>query len=248
MFKKFVITLFFGLLAASFVLGNTASVYSQAVDWDQSSLKFTAGCTDLNCQGTVINATVCNVGSKDMTGTVQYSVYYASTGNAKNGSIVSTGSVGPLVVDQCVTLTYDTTGIAGNYIFWAAQRPGHPGQGELWSDQCSVLACTEPTATPTATATPSSTDNPSDPTATPTATPVETSTPAPTSTPNNSNSSNTTTTSASSSPQGQVLGLAATGNKEEQIGRLFVFGGVLIALMGTNGFLTKRDYSLVIEL
>ena len=138
-------------------------------DWDRSSLVFQGGCSG-NCQQ--VTALVCNGGSGDMTGTVDYEVYYAATGNPKNGVIVDTGTVGPLDSGECETLTYNPDGVAGNYMFRVEQRPGHPGQGELWSDGCSVSGCTQPTNTPTP-VTPTAT--PVTPTATPvtpTATPV----------------------------------------------------------------------------
>lgn len=99
-------------------------------DWDKSSLSFTT--TDMGCG--VVKATVCNVGS-DMLGSVNYALYYAESGNPKDGSVIDIGVLGPLLADECTDLMYSSNDLAsGNYMFWAEQRMGHPGKGELWSD------------------------------------------------------------------------------------------------------------------
>ncbi|MFZ6020212.1 MAG: hypothetical protein ACOYXO_11445 [Chloroflexota bacterium] len=156
------ILLIVGLLLGLFPQPVSATV---APEWDKSSLSFKGSCTG-NCE--VVKAEVCNKGSGDMAGSTPYEVYWAASGNPKSGTIVASGTIPALKSGECTTLTYDPktnpNGSAGNYMFKAYQRPGHPGQGVLWSDECSVGQCSLPTATPvTPTATP----------VTPTATPFE---------------------------------------------------------------------------
>jgi YqxM protein len=130
-------------------------------DWDRSSLLFDEefGCQNTEC-GEIITARVCNgAQSEPMDGTTSYEVYYIATGNPKDGSVVATGTINALGTGECQTLTYDTNGVAGNYMFRAIQRPGHPGTGELWSEQCEVNSCneTDPSPTPSTSPEPSST-------------------------------------------------------------------------------------------
>ena len=99
-----------------------------------------------------------NVGDRAMEGTTTYEVYYAASGNPRNGSVVATGSFGPLAKDACTELTYNPNGQVGNYMFHVFQRPGHPGQGDLWSEQCSIASCVTATTPPTHTPTPSTPD------------------------------------------------------------------------------------------
>jgi YqxM protein len=144
--------------------------------WDKSSMKFTAGC-DADCAS--VSGTVKNVGSS-MTGTASYEIYYAASGNAKNGSVVASGTIPALSAGASYTITYNPQGVTGNYIIKAYQRPGHPGKNAvLWSSGCSINYCPLPTATFTATNTPTATftatNTPVPPTETPvppTATPV----------------------------------------------------------------------------
>jgi YqxM protein len=164
-----------GLLLTSVLQPVTAA----AVDpgWDKSSLYFSGGCNG-NCGQ--ITAIVCNgADSGNMEGTTAFEVYFSETGNPKTGSVVYSGIIPALSAGQCTALSYSPAsnplGPTGNYMFKAYQRPGHPGTGELWSEQCSILSCVVPTSTPTntlvpPTATPTATELP--PTATPTATEV----------------------------------------------------------------------------
>jgi len=179
----------------NYYLNNTQTLSTcptATPSWDRSSLVFTAGC-DANC--TSVTGTVLNHGSR-MSGTTTYEIYYAASGNAKNGSVVASGTIPALNANASYTITYNPQGVTGNYIIKVYQRPGHPGTGELWSDGCSINYCPRPTATPvtptatpvTPTATPiTPTATPVTPTATPvtpTATPVTpTKPPAPTKTP-----------------------------------------------------------------
>lgn len=121
-------------------------------EWGKSSLSFSGGCTSSSCYS--VSAQVCNVGDGDMTGSVSWELYYAVSGNPKNGDVISSGSLGPLDKGECTTLSYNPNGVSGNYMFRAEQEAGHPGTGELWSSQCSVGVCEVPTSVPTFTPTP----------------------------------------------------------------------------------------------
>ena len=56
--------------------------------WDKSSLSFVAGC-GVSCDQ--IEVTVCNTGDGDMTTEVPWELWYAVSGNPKNGEIIATG-------------------------------------------------------------------------------------------------------------------------------------------------------------
>jgi len=154
------ILLILGLLLGMFPQPVSATV---APEWDKSSLSFKGSCTG-NCE--VVKAKVCNTGDRDMAGPSSYEVYWAASGNPKDGTIVASGTIPALKKNTCTYLTYDPktnpNGSAGNYMFKAYQRPGHPGTGVLWSTQCSIGQCSLPTATPV-----TPTDTPVTPTATP---------------------------------------------------------------------------------
>jgi YqxM protein len=161
----------------NYYLNNTQTLSTcptATPSWDRSSLVFTAGC-DANC--TSVIGTVLNHGSR-MSGTTTYEIYYAASGNAKNGSVVASGTIPALNANASYTITYNPQGVTGNYIIKVYQRPGHPGTGELWSDGCSINYCPRPTATFTATNTPTATFTATNtPTATFTATNTPTETP-----------------------------------------------------------------------
>jgi YqxM protein len=111
-------------------------------EWDRSSLHFEAGCEG-DCEE--ITATVCNgADSEDMDGPSIWELYWAASGNPKNGVVIASGTIDPLAAGECQVLTYDpgdnSNGASGNYMFKAYQRPGHPGTTELWSEACE-LAC-----------------------------------------------------------------------------------------------------------
>ncbi|HQN44025.1 MAG TPA: hypothetical protein PLA25_07815, partial [Anaerolineaceae bacterium] len=159
--------------------------------WDRSSLVFSPGCTS-DC--TEVRAEVCNGGDGNMTASTNYQLYYSATGNPKNGTIIQTGTVGPLNSGACEDLDFNPNGQLGNYMFRVEQLLGHPGSGELWSDQCSIAACATATFTPTATATKTNT-----PTVTVTATPTNTATNTPTPT-NTATNTPTPTNTATNTP------------------------------------------------
>ncbi len=110
--------------------------------WDHSSLYFDP---DYSCQGDCdeITATVCNGDdSEDMAGSTTWELYWAASGNPKDGVVIASGTIDPLAAGECQILTYDPSdnpsGASGEYKFKAYQRPGHPGTGELWSETCSL--------------------------------------------------------------------------------------------------------------
>ena len=109
------------------------------VCWDRSSLEFKGACFG-NCEE--ITAEICNTGDGDMQGTVDYEVWYALSGNPKSGTKVYTGTVPALKSESCANLTFNPES-GGNYMFKAYQRFCHPGEGKLWSEQCTV-DCEEP--------------------------------------------------------------------------------------------------------
>lgn len=97
-------------------------------EWDKSSLSFS-------------QMTVCNVGDGPATCATSYEIWYAASGNPKNGSSVASGTVGPLgqtgchdFLNEVVALCGDSQYSGGRFKVKAYQHPLHPGTGELWSD------------------------------------------------------------------------------------------------------------------
>jgi len=113
---------------------SVGAVLANGPDWDRSSLEFTGACWG-DCDQ--IAAEICNHGDGDMEGSVAYEVWYAPSGNPKFGKQVGGGTVPALASGECATITHNPAE-SGNYMFKAYQRAGHPGTGELWSEQCSV--------------------------------------------------------------------------------------------------------------
>ncbi|MEW6649605.1 MAG: hypothetical protein AB1453_05380, partial [Chloroflexota bacterium] len=169
-------------------------------DWDGSRLQFTTVCSG-NCE--VIQASVCNIGASAMLGSTTFQVLFRQSGSARTGVVIHSGSVPPLGVQQCTTLSFDPLAVSnppggtyplGNYIFRAQQRPDYPGEDTvIFSGQCRPIKaedeCRLPTPTPTFTATATETATPTatftfTPTATETFTPTpeDTFTPTPTET------------------------------------------------------------------
>jgi len=178
--KIFVLTLFILPLFVAF--SQFVSLVNAKDDWDKSSLSFKGSCS-AGCSK--VEAEVCNTGDKDMKGTADYQVWYISSGNPKDGSSVGSGTIPALKANKCTKLSFNPQA-NGNYMFKAFQRPGHPGEGILWSDSCEVKGCSFASPTPTATATVSPTPviTPT-PMVTPTVTPTvrPTITPTPVATP-----------------------------------------------------------------
>ena len=109
--------------------------------WDKSSLHFDEG---YGCQGDCeeISAKVCNgEDAEDMKGPTEWELYSTDSGNPKDGSVIDSGIINPLEHGACQVLSYSPNGAEGNYMFKAEQRPGHPGQGVLWSEACEILQC-----------------------------------------------------------------------------------------------------------
>ncbi|MCQ6268027.1 amyloid fiber anchoring/assembly protein TapA [Fictibacillus sp. WQ 8-8] len=107
--------------------------------WDKSSLEFLSASKDSSCSN--ISAVIVNKG-EIMQGPVKYEVWWAEKGNPKGGNKVDTGQMDALTKNQKETLTYLPTK-NGVYMFKAFQRPGHPGNGELWSDGITVTGCSQ---------------------------------------------------------------------------------------------------------
>ncbi|WP_261133645.1 amyloid fiber anchoring/assembly protein TapA [Bacillus sp. Marseille-Q3570] len=106
-------------------------------DWSKSSLKFIDAGGD--CEQ--IYAVVKNGNdSGKMSGTVAYELYYIENGNPKNGTVVATGTIGPLDTGEPQTITFNPEN-PGNYMFKAYQEDGHPGTGVLWSEEIKVENC-----------------------------------------------------------------------------------------------------------
>ena len=111
--------------------------------WDKSSLSFN---DDYGCHGscTEVKAKICNTGDHNMQGTSTYEVYYSPSGNPQSGTVVASGTINALEKNHCQDLTYNPNNIEGNYKFKAYQRPGHPGEGSIWSNTCEVNQCVQP--------------------------------------------------------------------------------------------------------
>lgn len=129
--------------SVGFIVGLCGA--SQDTGWDKSSLQFVGQCTG-DCSQ--VSATVCNYGDRSMTGPSTWELFYAPSGNPKNGSMIASGTINPLAAGACQALSYDPGGISGNYMFKAYQRPGHPGTGELWSEACGLACAVAPAAAP----------------------------------------------------------------------------------------------------
>jgi len=105
--------------------------------WDKSSLNFNGSDQTINsCSTTNISAEIKNSGN-DMKGPSSFEVYYAESGNPKNGGKVGEGTIPAISSDASTSLSYDAEK-PGNYKFKAYQRSGHPGKGELWSQTISI--------------------------------------------------------------------------------------------------------------
>ncbi|HOZ36584.1 MAG TPA: DUF4215 domain-containing protein, partial [bacterium] len=111
--------------------------------WDKSSLEFMPACT-VTCEQAV--SQICNHGDEPMAGHVNYELWYNESGGGKKGTLTTTGEVPALGVNECYDLIFVPTAL-GNYQFKVSQRPGHPGKGELWSNECGVAdiaSCLKP--------------------------------------------------------------------------------------------------------
>lgn len=111
----------------------TGSITANSSFWDKSSLAFAGeegGCSQ-------IQATLWNKGA-NMEGPSTYRVYRSEKGNPQKGDLVSEGVVPVLLANEKLIITYQPNRAPGRYMFEAFQRPGHPGQGVLWSGSILV--------------------------------------------------------------------------------------------------------------
>ena len=106
---------------------------SKVTGWNKSSLEF----LDQGYEQGEVWATIWNGGDGDMSGPVEWELYYAEKGNPKFGEIIASGNVPALESGENYTIWAPTMD-PGNYMFKAYQRPGHPGRGELWSEAIEV--------------------------------------------------------------------------------------------------------------
>ncbi|MBN1179320.1 MAG: FecR domain-containing protein [Anaerolineae bacterium] len=105
-------------------------------EWDHSALYFASGCEG-DCEQ--ISATVCNeINAQNMAGPTTWQLYWAASGNPRDGVVVASGTVNPLAAGSCQVLEHDPSS-SGNYSFKVYQRPGHPGVGETWSGTCELI-------------------------------------------------------------------------------------------------------------
>jgi hypothetical protein len=118
------------------------------VEWDKSSLLFIDDDTGGDCSE--IYAVVKNGDdSEAMEDTTDWKLYWVASGNPKSGVDIASGTIPALEPGDTYTMTYNPydnpNGPSGNYMFWASQRPGHPGgTGELWSEEISLDCSIQP--------------------------------------------------------------------------------------------------------
>lgn len=151
---KLGIIFYFSIFNVMHLTGSTAAYFSDTAQvngifqvatwWDKSSLEFVSikqSKPTKTAQCTPVEAVIKN-GGENMGGSVLYEVWWAETGNPKNGVKQTSGQVPDLKSGESITLTY-TPDKNGNYMFKAYQRLGHPGTGELWSNEIGVKSCSE---------------------------------------------------------------------------------------------------------
>jgi YqxM protein len=151
---KLGIIFYFSIFNVMHLTGSTAAYFSDtdqvngifqvATWWDKSSLEFFSikqSKPTKTAQCTPVEAVIKN-GGENMGGSVLYEVWWAETGNPKNGVKQTSGQIPALKSGESITLTY-TPDKNGNYMFKAYQRLGHPGTGELWSNEIGVQSCSE---------------------------------------------------------------------------------------------------------
>lgn len=111
--------------------------------WDRSSLKSWGEGGD--CKE--IYATFKNDGSS-MNGSTTWELYWAASGNPKDGVKIADGVIPALNHNGTYKATYNPqsnpNGPDGKYMFKAYQRAGHPGEGSLWSDSITLSGCVLP--------------------------------------------------------------------------------------------------------
>lgn len=132
-----------------YLTGHTSAYFSDAASvngviqagtwWDKSSLTFEQNNKSTNKKDPCapIQTVIKNDGDGNMKEPVRYEVWWAEKGNPKDGVKVSGGEVRALKNGESMTLSHEANK-DGNYKFKAYQSTGHPGQGELWSDDFTV--------------------------------------------------------------------------------------------------------------
>lgn len=123
------------LTGFALALAGTA-LAQEPLDWDRSSLAFDP---EYGCQATycLVKTRVCNVGDGLMLGPSTWELWYSAQGNPREGEKVAEGIIIPLLPGMCQPLAWVALS-EGNYKFRAFQRPGHPGEGDTWSEECVV--------------------------------------------------------------------------------------------------------------
>ncbi|MFD2922519.1 amyloid fiber anchoring/assembly protein TapA [Halobacillus naozhouensis] len=103
----------------------------QDQDWDKSSLEF----KDQGSEKNLLFAIVKNGdGSEVMQRTTTYEVYFAEQGNPKKGEKVAEGVIPMLDPGETFRMILEAD-TPGKYMFKAYHSKGHPGKGELWSEE-----------------------------------------------------------------------------------------------------------------
>lgn len=118
------------------VLWEYEEEHEEETDWDKSSFYFTevgGGCTG-------IFAVIKNGNdSGDANRQIPYEILWAERGNAKDGTIVSSGYIDGLAAGETKTINH-LPEISGKYRFNVYQHPKHPGKGittiDIQVDNC----------------------------------------------------------------------------------------------------------------
>jgi YqxM protein len=117
--------------------------------WDCSSLEFVSSGYEKLDNGLIrVYANIKNNSENDMKMEGKAFLFYSAKGNPKNGEkLGSQITFDPIPARETVTIEYIEASLKGKYKFVAYQAEGHPGQGELWSDDITVTEVGE-TETP----------------------------------------------------------------------------------------------------
>jgi TasA anchoring/assembly protein len=92
------------------------------------------------CEGGGVVWAIVKNGGQAMTGTSVWELWYASSGPPKQGTPIADGEIPALGAGQEYTIDEEAGEGSGNYMFKVSQRPGHPGDGVLWSNEI-VFEC-----------------------------------------------------------------------------------------------------------
>jgi YqxM protein len=146
-------------ITSSFIDGSTGAYFNDQdkvtgvitagtwSSWDKSSLSFPNKDHDRSieaCTPSEISVSIKNTGST-MEGPTEYAVYFAASGNPKNGNSIFNGYIQPIEIESTATLSL-AVNESGNYKVKALQRPGHGNKEdtrhELWSETITIT-CNE---------------------------------------------------------------------------------------------------------